>query len=54
MCEAGKMCSAETSCDDFYYIDNGATKHITMSKDKFVDFKYFTKSYGVKTAHGKR
>ena len=35
-----------------WYVDNGATSHVTMRKDLFQDFEYFGDSHTVTTADG--
>jgi hypothetical protein len=43
----------EVNCDKVnWYVDNGATNHITNCKDVFVQYEPFTEEQLVKTANG--
>lgn len=42
--------SEVTKSDSSWWIDNGATRHITNCRDHFVDFRELPKSYTVKAA----
>lgn len=38
---------------DSWYIDNGASKHITMDDKNFIDFEKFQSPHGITAADGK-
>lgn len=42
----------ESNDKDSWYVDNGATSHVTNRGDQYVSFEYFSESHRVMTANG--